>query len=233
MPATYWQVGQRIVEDEQAGQARAAYGEALLKRLAADPTGRFGGGFSRRRTGSASCSAYVRQNPPGLQLLRDCRMVITAMPGSCSGRAGSAAPAGGTRWRHRLAPHHRCCEAAGRPCGCLTSLPRVDIGNCRWPRAAAEPGPAAPRPARRRVATGKRRAEIGGGRVPGGRALRRSPWDHGAPCRIRTGDPLEGPGHFGDWPVVSGTRGFPCVDREPGGSLAPSVPGRRGSVPGD
>ncbi|MEA5456973.1 PDDEXK nuclease domain-containing protein [Sinomonas sp. JGH33] len=48
MTVTYWQVGRRIVEDEQAGQARAAYGEALLKRLAADLTKRFGRGFSRQ-----------------------------------------------------------------------------------------------------------------------------------------------------------------------------------------
>ncbi|MCH6472406.1 PDDEXK nuclease domain-containing protein [Sinomonas terrae] len=48
MTRTYWQVGRRIVEDEQAGQTRAAYGEALLKRLAADLTRRFGRGFSRQ-----------------------------------------------------------------------------------------------------------------------------------------------------------------------------------------
>lgn len=47
MTATYWQVGQRIVEDEQAGQTRATYGEALLEKLAVDLTGRFGRGFGR------------------------------------------------------------------------------------------------------------------------------------------------------------------------------------------
>ena len=36
MTATYWEIGRRIVELEQGGEARAGYGEALLKRLAED-----------------------------------------------------------------------------------------------------------------------------------------------------------------------------------------------------
>ena len=46
MTATYWEVGRRIVEFEQGGEQRAAYGEALLKKLAVDLTARFGRGFS-------------------------------------------------------------------------------------------------------------------------------------------------------------------------------------------
>jgi hypothetical protein len=46
--ATYWQIGRRIVEYEQAGKRRAAYGEAIVARLADDLTARFGRGFSRR-----------------------------------------------------------------------------------------------------------------------------------------------------------------------------------------
>ena len=46
MTATYWLVGRRIVEQEQGGKARAGYGEALLERLSADLTARFGRGFS-------------------------------------------------------------------------------------------------------------------------------------------------------------------------------------------
>lgn len=46
--ATYWAIGRRIVEQEQHGQARADYGIALLDRLAADLTARFGRGFGRR-----------------------------------------------------------------------------------------------------------------------------------------------------------------------------------------
>src|SRR5262245_27251432 len=46
MTATYWEIGRRIVEEEQRGRARAAYGERLIERLAQDLTARFGRGFS-------------------------------------------------------------------------------------------------------------------------------------------------------------------------------------------
>jgi len=48
MTAAYWLTGRRIVEFEQSGAERAEYGAALLERLAADLTGRFGRGFSRQ-----------------------------------------------------------------------------------------------------------------------------------------------------------------------------------------
>jgi len=48
MTATYWEIGRRIVEVEQSGKRRAAYAEALLKRLSADLTAKFGRGFSRQ-----------------------------------------------------------------------------------------------------------------------------------------------------------------------------------------
>jgi predicted nuclease of restriction endonuclease-like (RecB) superfamily len=48
MTATYWEIGRRIVEFEQGGQERAAYGEALIERLSADLSARFGRGFSRQ-----------------------------------------------------------------------------------------------------------------------------------------------------------------------------------------
>lgn len=48
MTATYWEVGRRIVEYEQGGEARAAYGVELLSRLSLDLTRRFGRGFSRQ-----------------------------------------------------------------------------------------------------------------------------------------------------------------------------------------
>ena len=51
MTATYWEVGRRIVEFEQAGKARAEYGEEVLQRLADDLTARFGRGFSRFNLG--------------------------------------------------------------------------------------------------------------------------------------------------------------------------------------
>jgi predicted nuclease of restriction endonuclease-like (RecB) superfamily len=46
MTATYWQVGQHIVEFEQAGERRAGYGQQLLDKLSTDLNKRFGRGFS-------------------------------------------------------------------------------------------------------------------------------------------------------------------------------------------
>jgi hypothetical protein len=46
MTATYWEMGGRIVEHEQRGHSRAAYGKALLARLSSDLTRRAGRGFS-------------------------------------------------------------------------------------------------------------------------------------------------------------------------------------------
>jgi hypothetical protein len=48
MTATYWEIGRRIVQLEQGGEAHAEYGKELLKRLARDLTNRFGRGFSSR-----------------------------------------------------------------------------------------------------------------------------------------------------------------------------------------
>jgi predicted nuclease of restriction endonuclease-like (RecB) superfamily len=46
LTATYWDMGRRIVEFEQAGSKRADYGEELLKRLSQDLTKQFKRGFS-------------------------------------------------------------------------------------------------------------------------------------------------------------------------------------------
>jgi predicted nuclease of restriction endonuclease-like (RecB) superfamily len=48
MTATYWEIGRRIVQSEQAGQKRAAYKDVLIKRLAKDLSGAFGRGFGAR-----------------------------------------------------------------------------------------------------------------------------------------------------------------------------------------
>lgn len=48
MIQTYWSIGRRIVEVEQAGANRAGYGESLIDVLAAELTGEFGNGFSAR-----------------------------------------------------------------------------------------------------------------------------------------------------------------------------------------
>ena len=48
MTAAYWLIGRRIVEFEQSGEDRAAYGTALMEELAEDLTVRFGRGFSNQ-----------------------------------------------------------------------------------------------------------------------------------------------------------------------------------------
>ena len=45
---TYWHIGRRIVEDEQGGNARAAYGKKIIPELAARLTEKYGSGYNRR-----------------------------------------------------------------------------------------------------------------------------------------------------------------------------------------
>lgn len=45
---TYWKIGERIVQDEQAGGERAAYGEQLLARVGRSLSVEFGRGFAER-----------------------------------------------------------------------------------------------------------------------------------------------------------------------------------------
>ncbi len=60
--ATYWEMGRRIVENEQSGRRRAGYGEALLKKLSADLTSKFGRGFSRQNL--QQMRQFYRAYPP-------------------------------------------------------------------------------------------------------------------------------------------------------------------------
>jgi predicted nuclease of restriction endonuclease-like (RecB) superfamily len=48
MVQAYWQVGRRIVEEEQQGEAKAAYGKGVIKSLSAALQAEFGKGFSER-----------------------------------------------------------------------------------------------------------------------------------------------------------------------------------------
>ena len=48
MIATYWNIGRRIVEEEQHGQERAKYGKELIKTLAKELTHEYGSGYSDR-----------------------------------------------------------------------------------------------------------------------------------------------------------------------------------------
>ncbi|MGN0269318.1 MAG: DUF1016 N-terminal domain-containing protein [Candidatus Weimeria sp.] len=42
----YWNIGKRIVEEEQKGDQRAEYGKKLLKQLSDDLTANYGRGYS-------------------------------------------------------------------------------------------------------------------------------------------------------------------------------------------
>ena len=46
MTHTYFEIGRRIVEEEQSGEARAKYGKAIIKTLSEELTKEFGKGFS-------------------------------------------------------------------------------------------------------------------------------------------------------------------------------------------
>lgn len=48
MIATYWNIGRRIVEEEQQGKERAEYGKEIIKMLSMELTHEFGAGFSER-----------------------------------------------------------------------------------------------------------------------------------------------------------------------------------------
>ena len=48
MIETYWNIGKRIVEEEQSGKERAEYGEEIINNLSIQLTHRYGRGFSKR-----------------------------------------------------------------------------------------------------------------------------------------------------------------------------------------
>lgn len=48
MIETYWNIGRRIVEEEQQGKERAEYGEHIIENLAKKLTCNYGNGFSSR-----------------------------------------------------------------------------------------------------------------------------------------------------------------------------------------
>lgn len=48
MVEAYWMIGKRIVEEEQDGEDRAAYGKQIIQNVSAELTREFGKGFSKR-----------------------------------------------------------------------------------------------------------------------------------------------------------------------------------------
>lgn len=88
MTASYWEIGRRIVEFEQCGEGRAAYGEALIRRLGTDLSRRFGRGFGRRNL--AQMRAFYLTWPAN-QILQT---LSAKSPPSSSQPAPSAFPSG-------------------------------------------------------------------------------------------------------------------------------------------
>ena len=66
LTTTYWLVGKRLVEYEQRGKERAAYGSELIKRLSADLGSRFGRGFSERNLEQMRLFYIEWSNPQAL-----------------------------------------------------------------------------------------------------------------------------------------------------------------------
>ena len=64
MTAAYWLIGHRVMEFEQSGKKRAEYGTALIERLTADMSKRFGVAQSNIEIASRSDSLM-----PGISLL--------------------------------------------------------------------------------------------------------------------------------------------------------------------
>jgi len=98
MTASYWEIGRRIVEYEQAGRRRAEYGEEILKRLAADLTARFGRGFGWRNL--YEMRAFYLAFPNILQTA-SANSALTSAPSilqTPSAKSSSGAPAIFGRW---------------------------------------------------------------------------------------------------------------------------------------
>lgn len=94
MTASYWEVGRRIVEAEQKGQRRAAYGEQLLRQLALDLTVEFGRGFGVRNLAQMRAFHLAWPSEKILQTL-SAKSAIRAVTKPVPARASAAqVPAG-------------------------------------------------------------------------------------------------------------------------------------------
>ena len=93
MTATYWEIGRRIVEFEQEGATRAAYGEKLLTQLSHDLTSRFGRGFGVDNL--QRFRSFFLSYPPGpiyATLSRKLPEALPAISQTSSGKSPSSSP---------------------------------------------------------------------------------------------------------------------------------------------
>ncbi len=64
MVQTYWQIGRRIVEQEQQGQTRAGYGDFLITNLSRYLSDSFGKGFSEANLSWTNIRLIMRLDDP-------------------------------------------------------------------------------------------------------------------------------------------------------------------------
>ena len=119
LTATYWEIGRRIVEFEQAGQDRAEYGQQLLPRLSADLSRRFGRGFSADNL--ERMRLFYQTYPPekiSASVMRKSRNSSVAAPKSASPprkfSLEDLAAVFPLSWTHYLQLLRRCRSAESR-----------------------------------------------------------------------------------------------------------------------
>ncbi len=118
LTATYWEIGRRIVEHEQAGEKRADYGEQLIVRLSKDLTARFGRGFSVDNL--ERMRLFYRTYPPekiSASLTRKSRNLSPAEKSASPSRKFSLADLATVfplSWTHYAQLLRRCRSAEGR-----------------------------------------------------------------------------------------------------------------------
>jgi predicted nuclease of restriction endonuclease-like (RecB) superfamily len=106
MTTTYWNIGRRIVEQEQRGAARAGYGEEIVRRLSVDLSERFGRGFGRANLFQmrAFYLAYrgTAQVAPGQSVGERVTGIVQTLSGQSAGRVGVTDVAGrfSLPWSH-------------------------------------------------------------------------------------------------------------------------------------
>ena len=64
MIETYWNIGRRIVEEEQQGKERAEYGEHIIEKLSEQLTYRYGKGFSKNERHFVQPSLPMSESEP-------------------------------------------------------------------------------------------------------------------------------------------------------------------------
>ena len=60
-PKAYWEIGERIVQQEQNGTGRAKYGDYIIRNLSKELSGEFGTGFSIANL--KNCRQFYRTFP--------------------------------------------------------------------------------------------------------------------------------------------------------------------------